>query len=70
MLTLGELKHLERVCVIARKGTMKMYAQAVISLFEKVTKLNKLCSQVIDLFVWLFFFYKLWTHGKDCKKNA
>ena len=36
MLTLGELKHLERVCIIARKGAMKMYAQAVISLFEKV----------------------------------
>lgn len=40
MLTLGELKHLERVCIIARKGAMKMYAQAVISLFEKVTKLT------------------------------
>ena len=64
MLTLGELKHLERVCIIARKGTMKMYAQAVISLFEKVTKLNKLCSQVIDLFVWLFFLQVMDTWKK------
>ena len=40
ILTLGELKHLERVCIIARQGTMKMYSQVVISLFEKVLKLT------------------------------
>jgi len=39
MLTLGELKELERVCIIAREGTMKIYSQTVISLFEKCCKL-------------------------------
>lgn len=36
ILTLSELKHLERACIIAREGAMKMYTQSVISLFEKV----------------------------------
>jgi len=40
MLTLGELKELERVCIIAREGTMKIYSQTVISLFEKVRKFH------------------------------
>ena len=39
MLTLGQLKHLERVCIIAKGGTMKMYPQAVLSVFEKVCEL-------------------------------
>ncbi|XP_068733228.1 F-box/LRR-repeat protein 18-like isoform X1 [Montipora capricornis] len=39
MLTLGQLKHLERVCIIAKGGTMKMYPQAVLSVFEKCCKL-------------------------------
>jgi len=39
LLALGELKHLERLCIIAKKGTMKIYSQAVFSLFEKCCKL-------------------------------
>ncbi|XP_068685829.1 F-box/LRR-repeat protein 18-like isoform X2 [Montipora foliosa] len=39
MLTLGQLKHLERVCIIAKGGTMKMYPHAVLSVFEKCCKL-------------------------------
>jgi len=39
LLSLGESKHLERVCIIARHGPMKTDSQVVISLFEKCCKL-------------------------------
>lgn len=35
-MSLGESKHLERVCIIAREGPMKIDSRVVISLFEKV----------------------------------
>ena len=41
LLSLGESKHLERVCIIARHGPMKIDPRVVISLFEKV--LNMTC---------------------------
>ena len=75
MQTLSELKHLERVCIIAREGTMKMYSQAVVSLFEKVSKLNYVLLFglfvgffVLYLLLCVFAFCKLWTTEKKCQK--
>ena len=45
LLSLGESKHLERVCIIARHGPMKIDPQVVVSLFEKV--LNMRCLSVL-----------------------
>lgn len=36
MLSLGKLTNLERVCIIAREGSMQIESHVVISLFEKV----------------------------------
>ncbi|KAL9964542.1 hypothetical protein ACROYT_G028197 [Oculina patagonica] len=39
VMSLGESKHLERVCIIAREGPMQIDSRVVISLFEKCQKL-------------------------------
>lgn len=49
MLSLGELKHLERVCIIT-SGPLKIASQAIISLFEKCHRLiyfHLICDMTI-----------------------
>ena len=41
LLSLGELKHLQRVCIIANGGPLTVAPQTVISLFEKVNQNNE-----------------------------
>ena len=42
LLSLGELKHLQRVCIIAKGGPLTVAPKTVISLFEKVNQNNEI----------------------------
>ena len=42
LLSLGELKHLQQVCIIAKGGPLTVAPKTVISLFEKVNQNNEI----------------------------